>query len=195
LQCLKDNAKTWGWSQKRLDKVGEKFIIVPTPRDLWLTSDSELLDNDLSKFGEATITSEVYPFNLDSIGVSYRVVTEKHLFKHDEFVRMSVLKAICKFVHLVDMLNCRSIEKTGKPKYYVPGLEAHKFFFDNGDKVPHFMRNGSQYYYYVASNFRYHDGSLDVPCSHWNGSDLHLIGDYVSNSWSPDNRFLVLEVI
>ncbi len=41
--------------------------------------------------------------------------------------------------------------------------------------------------------FRNHNGNLNVPCSNWDGSSLNRNGNYVSNSWDSNNRFLVLD--
>jgi hypothetical protein len=198
LQCLKDNAKAWGWPKEQQDKIGENLTMMPTHKDVWSKIDSELLDINPSRFGEATAASEEFWFSLESIDVSYRVRTEKDLFPNQEFVGMSVLKAIRKFINLVDALNCRLIEETGKPRYYVPGLETQQFFHDNEDKTISFINNGN-WYYYAGASFRHYNGGLSVPCSckgsRKGTSSWRRGGDCVSTSWASDNRFLVLEII
>jgi hypothetical protein len=191
LKCLKDNAKYWGWTQEQQDTVGKKMLAVKTAKRIWSKPDAKLVDVDTSKFGEATITSEVFPFKLEDIDIAYRVLTEEDLFPNEDFVGMTVLEATRKFICLVDRLNQESIKSTGKVKYFFPGLETQHFFTY---KIPDFMREGL-WYHYVATGFRNHDGNLNVPCSDWNGSSLRRYGNYVGNVWYSLNRFLVLEII
>lgn len=191
LRCLKDNAKYWGWTQEQQDTVGKKMLAVKTAKRIWSKPDAKLVDVDTSKFGEATITSEVFPFKLEDIDIAYRVLTEEDLFPNEDFVGMSVLEATRKFICLVDRLNQESIKITGKVKYFFPGLETEHFFTY---KIPDFMREGL-WYHYVATGFRLHDGSLRVPCSGWDGSSLNRVGNGVSGDWYSNDRFFVLKII
>jgi hypothetical protein len=167
---------------------------VLTPRDVWSLSDDDLLNVDSGKFGQVTITSEKFPFNLEDIGTSYKVLTERDIFPDQVFVGMTVLEATRKFISLVDRLNQRSIKRSGKSKYYIPGLETQQFFHNNEGKIPDLMKDG-RWHHYVAASFRHHDGYLYVPCSSQASSSCNRYGDYVSRGWDSSDRFLVLEII
>lgn len=43
--------------------------------------------------------------------------------------------------------------------------------------------------------FRNHNGNLNVPCSNQDGSSFNRNGNWVSNDWDSNDRFLVLDTI
>lgn len=194
LQCLKDYAKTWSWSQEQQDKIGQKLTTVFSAKDIWSAPDTELLDTDTSKFGEACITSEKPRFNFEDTD-EYKVLTEKELFPNIDFTKESnILQATRRFIQEIDKLNQESIKTTGKAKYYIPGLDYMDFVHKNQDKILNYMKDGNLYYY-SASSFRNLNGKLRVPCSDRDGSSFYRRGVYVGYDWRSSNRFLVLEII
>lgn len=194
LQCLKDTVRAWKWTQEQKDRFGEKMAIVPAPKDVWSGPDAEFLDRSPSRFGEATITAEEFPFSLERIDTSYRVLTEVDLFPNENFVGMTVLEATRLFIRHVDSLNQVYIAKTGKCKFYIPGLEVQQFFHGDGDCIYGFVSR-ELWYHYVAASFRHHSGELNVPCSSWDRSSLDRFGNNLFNIWTSNDRFLVLKVI
>ena len=190
LQCLKNNAIAWTWTQDQQDKIGETMTVVNSAKDVWSQPDTELTDTDISKFGQTTINKESSP---DFENLNIKVLTEKELFPGIDFTQeTNRLHAIRRFIDEVEKLN----QVPNGKRYYIPGLEYMEYLHQNPDKIPANKKQGN-YYFYTGANFRSCGGDLRVPCSVWDSSSLHRVKAFVSSFWEPNDsssRFLVLEI-
>lgn len=136
LKCLRNAAETWDLTDDQRRNFGTRMITVNTAIEVWSSLDESLLDKDILKFGEATITSEILTLNYNE----YRVLTQLDLFPDIDFtLEKNLLNAIRRFIEEVNRLN--NIPN-GK-RYYIPGFDYMYFVHYEPDNFPEFMKDGS----------------------------------------------------
>ncbi len=74
--------------------------------------------------------------------------------------------------------------------HHLPGIEYHKYLFENPDKVPQSMRDGN-WYYFPSTAFRDSGGSWFAPYGHWDSGVWDRHGRDVGLSWRSGGRVVL----
>ena len=169
---LRQTFEIWYDAQKAL--VEQKPIIV-NPRD----QDYNALksDTDPTKFGEYTVNPDTQNIDFEKT----RIVTLPEA--EQKALEGKQLHEVAEYL----------IQHYGNT-HHIPGIEYWKYILENPDKAPNELKDG-KYHFFFGSLLRDSDGSWNVPCTRWGGSQWSRNGVSGGLEWLSSYRVVLLETI